>query len=141
MDLLVNIDVDDLHKGVDFYQAGLGLTPLRRFGRSVELAGAEVPVYLLEKAPATPPFPEAAARRDYTRHWTPVHLDFLVEDLEPAIARAVDAGARTESGIESYDWGQMALMADPFGNGFCLIELDAAGFDAATTPYSDGSAS
>ena len=136
--LSINIDVDDVDKGVAFYEAGLGLMPLRRFGTSaVELAGAEVSIYLLQKAPATPAFPGTEARRDYARHWTPVHLDFLVDDLERAIVRAVDAGARRESAIESYGWGQMALMADPFGNGFCLIKLDAAGFDAMCTPYAD----
>jgi predicted enzyme related to lactoylglutathione lyase len=134
--LSINIDVDDLEKAVAFYAAAMELVPVRRFGGSaVELAGAEVPVFLLEKAAATPPFPEAATRRDYARHWTPVHVDFLVEDIELAIGRAVNAGARAESEIESYGWGRMALMGDPFGNGFCLIQLDAAGFAAMATPY------
>jgi predicted enzyme related to lactoylglutathione lyase len=134
--LSINVDVDDLDKGVAFYSAGLGLTPVHRFGPSaVELAGAEVPVYLLQKPPAAPPFPDAEGGRDYARHWTPVHLDFLVADVERAVLRAVDAGARAESAVESYGWGRIALMADPFGNGFCLIQLDPAGFEAAATPY------
>jgi hypothetical protein len=29
----------------------------------------------------------------------------------------------------------VVLMADPFGNGFCLIQLDHAGFEAMATPY------
>jgi predicted enzyme related to lactoylglutathione lyase len=137
--LSINIDVDDLERGVAFYTEAVGLTPVRRFGGSaVELAGAPVPVYLLPKPPATPPFPGAEgseARRDYARHWTPVHVDFLVEDVERALTRAVGAGARVESQIETFRWGRMALMSDPFGNGFCLIQVDAAGYQAMSTPY------
>jgi predicted enzyme related to lactoylglutathione lyase len=132
----INIDVDDLEKGVAFYAAALGLTPVHRLGDfAVELSGAQAPVFLLQKASATPAFPGGAVVRDYARHWTPVHLDFLVEEIEGASVRAVSAGARAESAIESYAWGRMALLADPFGNGFCLIELDAAGYGAIATPY------
>jgi predicted enzyme related to lactoylglutathione lyase len=122
----INIDVDDLEVGVAFYAAAVGLMPNRRLGDfAVELSGAQAPVFLLRKAPATPAFAGAAVVRDYARHWTPVHLDFLVEELAGARARA---GARAESAIETYPWGRLALLADPFGNGFCLIELDAAGY-------------
>jgi predicted enzyme related to lactoylglutathione lyase len=132
----INIDVDDLEKGVAFYVAALGLTPLRRLGDfAVELSGAQAPVFLLQKAPATPAFAGAEVVRDYARHWTPVHLDFLVEGIEAALGRAVSAGARAEAPIEAYPWGRMALLSDPFGNGFCLIELDAAGYGAIATPY------
>ena len=102
----INIDVDDLEKGVAFYAAAVGLTPVRRLGDfAVELAGAQAPVFLLRKAPATPAFAGAAIVRDYARHWTPVHLDFLVEELEGALDRAVSAGARAESAIESLPVG------------------------------------
>jgi len=134
--LLVNIDVNDLAEAVAFYTAAFPLTPSRRFGQTaVELTGAEVPIYLLLKAPATPPFPEAATTRDYGRHWTPVHFDFVVEQLENAVERATGAGARTESAIERHPWGRMALMSDPFGHGFCLLELGPGGYDAIATPW------
>jgi len=132
----INIDVEDLEKGVAFYAAAAGLVPVRRLGDfAVELSGAKVPVFLLQKAAATPAFTGAAAGRDYARHWTPVHLDFLVDDVDGAVGRAVNAGARSESAIETYPWGRMALLADPFGNGFCLIQLDAAEYLAIATPY------
>jgi len=134
--LSINIDVDDLERGVAFYAAAVGLTPSRRFGpTAVELAGAEVPVYLLQKTVATPPFPGAATGRDYARHWTPVHADFIVDDIVQALGRAVAAGARAESEIESHRWGRVVLMADPFGNGFCFVEIDARGYDEIATPY------
>ena len=48
---------DDLQKGVTFYDAGVGLTPVRRLGDfAVELAGAQAPVFLPLKAPSTPAF-------------------------------------------------------------------------------------
>jgi hypothetical protein len=38
-------------------------------------------------------------RRSYERHWTPVHLDFVVEDIASPVAKAVSAGARLEKPI------------------------------------------
>jgi predicted enzyme related to lactoylglutathione lyase len=135
----INIDVADLEKGVAFYAAAVGLVPVRRLGDfAVEMSGAAVPVFLLQKAGATPAFTGATVGRDYGRHWTPVHLDFLVEEIEGAFGRAMSAGARAESAIETYPWGRMALLADPFGNGFCLIQLDAAEYAAIATPYDRG---
>lgn len=133
--LSINIDVADVQRAVAFYQAVAGLEPVRRLGEAiVEMSGAPVPVFLMQKAAAAPPFPGAAPVRDYGRHWTPVHLDFLVEDIDRALAGAVSAGAAVESEIQSYSWGRMALLADPFGNGFCLIQLDAAGYASIGTP-------
>ena len=55
--LLVNVDVDDLEAATRFYTAALALQVGRRFGaEGVELVGAEAPIYLLVKAPGTPPF-------------------------------------------------------------------------------------
>ena len=38
MTLLVNIDVDDLHKGIDFYTKAFGLAIGRRFGADAVLS-------------------------------------------------------------------------------------------------------
>jgi predicted enzyme related to lactoylglutathione lyase len=85
-------------------------------------------ICLVEKAAGTLPFPAAAAGRDYGRHWTPVHVDFTVGELEGSLERAVKAGARLEDGPEAYPWGRIATLSDPFGNGFCLIEWKAGGY-------------
>jgi predicted enzyme related to lactoylglutathione lyase len=131
--LLVNIDVDDLAAATRFYTAALGLTVGRKFGGgAVELLGAAAPIYLLRKKAGTPPFAGGAARA-YERHWTPVHLDFAVTALEPAVARAVAAGARTEGDIVTSAWGRMVLLADPFGHGFCLLEFTGRGYDEIAT--------
>ena len=130
MELLVNIDVDDLEKGISFYVRGLGLKPGRRLGaRAREMLGASSSIYLLENGGGTPPFASATTSRDYRRHWTPVHLDLVVEDLEAAVARARSAGATLEGEIEDRAWGRLARMADPFGHGFCLLQFQGKGYD------------
>ncbi|CAH1659089.1 MULTISPECIES: VOC family protein [unclassified Chelatococcus] len=128
MRLLVNIDVPDLTLAVAFYTAAFGLTPGRRLGKTVvELDGGQVPIYLLEKGPGT--VGAANDHRRYERHWTPIHLDVPVDDIEIALARAIAAGATLESGITSAPWGKIAICADPFGHGFCLIEFLNRGYD------------
>ena len=130
MDLLVNIDVDDLDKAVRFYQAAFGLKVGRRFGGSgVEMLGGPAPLYLLVKASGTAASSAAAQVRRYDRHWTPVHLDFVVEEIESAVQRALAAGALLEGAISTAKWGKLALMADPFGHGFCFIEFLGRGYD------------
>jgi lactoylglutathione lyase len=137
MNLLVNVDVPDLEAATRFYVEAFGFTVGRRMGPVFrELLGAPVPVYLLVKKPGTEPFP-GAAPREFTRHWTPVHLDIAVPDLEASVARAVAAGARTESGITKHAWGRMVLLADPFGNGICLLDL-TPGYDALVEKADSG---
>lgn len=132
--MLVNIDVPDVEAGARFYTAALGLTIGRRFGAdAVELLGAEAPIYLLAKPAGSAPFEGATATRDYARHWSPVHLDVAVDDLDAAVTRAEAAGARREGPIGDAAWGRIALCADPFGNGFCLIQLTGRGYDAIAT--------
>jgi predicted enzyme related to lactoylglutathione lyase len=130
MDILVNLDVDDLEKAARFYGSAFGLKVGRRFGAfGVEMLGSSAPIYLLVKSPGTSASDTTAQRRSYHRHWTPVHLDFVVEEIEPAVQRAVLAGARLEQPIATYKWGKLALMADPFGHGFCFIQFLGRGYD------------
>lgn len=123
--LLINIDVDDLERGVAFYTQALDLRRGRTLfdGTVVELTGASSVIYLLLKPAGTPAAAGIRQRRRYRRHWTPVHLDFVVADVTTAVTRAVAAGARLEGAIESCGWGRLATLADPFGHGFCLVEL------------------
>ena len=130
MDFIVNIDVDNLESAERFYVDAFGLRVGRHFGgSSVELLGAPAPIYLLEKADNTPALSSAKEARRYSRHWTPVHLDFVVDDIETAVERSVRAGASVEQPVSSHKWGKLALMADPFGHGFCLIEFVGRGYD------------
>jgi predicted enzyme related to lactoylglutathione lyase len=135
MQLLVNIDVDDIEAGIRFYTQGLGLRLGRRFDADfVELLGGEAPIYLLAKAAGTAPHPGARSARSYERHWTPVHIDLAVEDLDAAVARALSAGARAEGAIETHAYGRIAYLSDPFGHGFCLLQWNERGYDAIGAP-------
>ena len=127
--LLVNIDVGDLSQAIAFYTAGLGLTVRRRLAPNIaELRGSSSPVFLTEYPAGTLPCPEAPRPRDYRRHWTPVHLDFVVPELERAIRRAESAGAKPEGAIREFSWGRYFIMSDPFGNGFCLLQFKGSGY-------------
>lgn len=134
MDLLINIDVDDIERAVRFYTAAFDCRVGRRFGPdAVELVGGSFPIYLLRKAPGTNATPLSGPSRDYRRHWTPVHLDIVVSNIDEAVRRATDAGATLEKPVQSSGWGKLALMADPFGHGFCLVEFIGRGYDEIAT--------
>jgi predicted enzyme related to lactoylglutathione lyase len=128
MDLLVNIDVPDLGRAVAFYGGAFGLSVTRRFGTSgAELSGWPVRVYLLEKPAGT--IGAGTEPRRYERHWTPVHLDVVVEDVEAALAKVLAAGAAAETEINVATWGKIVMLSDPFGHGICLIEFLGRGYD------------
>src|SRR3546814_842506 len=132
MHLLVNIDVDDLAAAERFYVAAFGLTVGRRFGGGgvVELLGAGAPVYLLHKPAGSAALPGRETARDYARHWTPVHLDFVVDDVDATVARAVAAGAVLEHAPAPHEWGRAAQLADPWGHGLCVLAFSERGYDA-----------
>lgn len=134
--LRVVIDVDDLDHGVAFYTRALGLTVGRRLGHEwAELLGAPCPIDLLAKPPGTVAAPTGTRPlRAYDRHWTPVHLDVVVDDVEAAVRRAVEAGARLERDVERKAWGRIAILADPFGHGFCLLAFEGRGYDEVLAP-------
>ena len=129
--LLLNIDVPDVEAGIAFYTAALGLTAGRRFDADfVELTGADAPIYLLGKDAGTSIGPAGGDIRRYERHWSPIHPDFVVDDMDEAIARAVAAGAVQEGETRDAPYGRLAMFADPFGHGFCLIQFNERGYDA-----------
>jgi predicted enzyme related to lactoylglutathione lyase len=128
MDLLINIDVPNLEQGVAFYAQAFGLVVTRRLGAEVvELSGFPAPLYLLQKPSGS--IGAGADSRRYDRHWTPLHIDLVVDDIEAALARAIAAGARAETEIRVKSWGKIAVLSDPFGHGFCLIQFLGRGYD------------
>jgi predicted enzyme related to lactoylglutathione lyase len=132
MQVLINVDVDDLDRAIAFYTTALGLRVERRLfdGSVAEMAGATSKMYLMAKPPGSPTSSRASSVRDYRRHWTPVHLDFEVDDVSAAVERAVAAGAKLEGDIQSFSWGRHATLSDPFGHGFCVLQFSARGYDA-----------
>ena len=129
MQFLVNLDVDDLEKAIRFYSAAFDLRVGRRFDFGVEMLGGPTAIYLLDKCADTSVSSLTSQHRNYTRHWTPLHLDFVVDDIEAAVRKALDAGAKLEQEISTDVWGKLALMADPFGHGFCFVQFLGNGYD------------
>ena len=78
--------------------------------------------------------------RDYARHWTPVHLDVVVDDVDSAVARAVAAGARLEDPPATHAWGRIAHLADPYGHGICILQFLGRGYDELASEAQAGAA-
>jgi predicted enzyme related to lactoylglutathione lyase len=129
MQFLVNLDVGDLDKAIRFYSEAFDLRIGRRFDFGVEMLGGPTSIYLLDKCPGTTVSSLTSQHRNYARHWTPLHLDFVVDDIDAAVRKALDAGAKLEQDISTYVWGKLALMADPFGHGFCFVQFLGSGYD------------
>lgn len=132
MRLLLNIDVPDLADAERFYAAAFSLHRGRSFGAdAIEMLGADAPIYLLHKPAGS--IGAATSARDYLRHWTPVHGDVVVEDLDAALIRAIAAGAIQEGAVREAGWGRIVQLADPFGHGWCLLQFEGRGYDEIAT--------
>ncbi len=132
MQLLINIDVPELGSAERFYHEAFGLTTGRRFGNdALELLGLPASLYLLHKAAGS--IGVAESTRDYARHWTPIHCDIVVEDLDSALIRAIAAGATQKGAVREAGWGRIVQLADPFGHGWCLLQFVGRGYDEIAT--------
>ena len=118
--LSVSIDVPSLEQAESFYIGALGCTKVSNQKEMVILRSDNADIYLLEKPAGSKPLSSSEVVRTYERHWTAVHLDFLCENIEEVVAKVKEFGGFHEGG-ERGDWGAIAHCADPFGNGFCLI--------------------
>jgi predicted enzyme related to lactoylglutathione lyase len=119
----ISIDVPSLADGIAFYCAAFGF--IKKFEPVpgvVVLGGLNVELCLLEKPAGSKPSPHTTDQRRYERHWSPVHLDFTVDDLHAALARVEALGAKREQVFENPEHGSAAFCSDPFGHGFCLLE-------------------
>jgi predicted enzyme related to lactoylglutathione lyase len=126
--VIINIDVPELQPAIAFYTAALGLEHSRTLDDDVaELTGATATIYLLQKGAGTPAVKQPAVERQYERHWTPVHFDFVVPDVDAAAARAIAAGARQETGHVDWRGSRCISFGDPFGHGFCFIQFERRG--------------
>lgn len=118
----VTIDVPQLDEGLRFYRDALGLTEVARpIPTYAILACGSAQIGLIEKSAGTKPAKGSDDVRRYERHWTPVHIDFQVDDFETVLASAVNAGAKCEQKFEGGARPPIAFCSDPFGNGFCIV--------------------
>lgn len=117
----VSIDVPDVSKAAGFYTGALGCRIVREPSPGwVVLAAGSLEIHLLARDAGTPATAGGGTSRSYERHWTPVHLDFIHEDVPGTVGRVVEHGGIHEGGAKG-EWGEIAHCADPFGNGFCVI--------------------
>lgn len=117
MEFQICIDVDEVDRAVEFYGRGLGLTVAEHHPDWAQVKLGEQTFWIM-KSPAGS---RGQILRDYRRHWTPVHLDFTVDDIEEAVKRAVDAGGKLEGEIQWSPKGGLANLVDPSGNGVDLV--------------------
>jgi len=121
----VCIDVESAEKAVEFYQA-IGLRLVKSDPGWAKMADGETVFWIMEMPFGSSASPDSEIPRSYHRHWTPVHLDFVVADLDAAIQRVRAAGGTIEGIIqERPDGGRLANLVDPSGNGVDLIQRPA----------------
>lgn len=118
----VSIDVPNLDNGLRFYGRVFGFTEnARPFPTMAVLDGNNVTVCMHEKAGGTKSSPTGAEQRRYERHWTPVHLDLHVQEIDAVLSRVRAEGGAVESEFRTQGPKPVAFCSDPFGNGFCVI--------------------
>ena len=120
----VCIDVSEMEKAIQFYTKALDCKLVEKKEQYTELLADGLTIYLAENAAGTNPLMNGKVTRNYDRHWTPVHLDVHVSDLEKHVSMVEQLGGIKE-GEQSGDWGSIAFCADPFGNGFCLMQYNS----------------
>ncbi len=129
MKMLINIDVPQLGPAIAFYCGALPLSLRRIIDDDVaELSGASSDICLLQTAAGSSPAKGIDDVRHYRRHWTPVHIDFVVDNIEHAAKRAIEAGALQEGECIEWRGSRWISFSDPWGHGFCLIEFTGDGY-------------
>jgi len=118
----VSIDVPNLDDGIRFYRGAFGLIEASRpVEHYAVLKCGDADIGIIEKAAGTNPAVGSEDKRRYERHWTPVHVDFQVDDFEKVLDRALSIGAKCEQRFDGGEHPPIAFCSDPFGNGFCII--------------------
>lgn len=93
----IGIDVPDLSAATSFYCDALGCSVDKQQPSHNTLSVPRVTMQLLLKEAGTAATGNGTAKRNYERQWTPVHLDFDVDDLDAAVAVVKRSGGSVES--------------------------------------------
>lgn len=118
----ISIDVPSLDAGLSFYQAVFGFEEIARpFETMSVLDAGNASICVHERSEGTESSASSGEARRYVRHWTPVHLDFHVENLMPIVEKITLAGGNIEQLLLDMGPRPVAFCSDPFGNGFCVI--------------------
>jgi predicted enzyme related to lactoylglutathione lyase len=108
------IDVDDVAKAVRFHGEGIGLSVVKHEEEWAQLKLGEQTIWLMK----VPSCKGRSITREYSQHWTPVHLDIHVDDIDETIERAVAAGGK----LEARPKPSLVNLVDPSGNGLDLVQ-------------------
>jgi predicted enzyme related to lactoylglutathione lyase len=127
--ILVNIDVPELAPAISFYENAVGAKVVRLLDDDVAELTYRSSVLCLLRKPAGSVATPTARVREPGRHWTPVHVDFVVDDIDSAVECALAAGAQRESKCIEWRGSKCVSFSDPFGHGFCLIEFSRDGYE------------
>ena len=108
------LDAPDAHQLAEFYVRLLGEPIARAESDWVTIRPAQGPTLAFSTEPAyvRPVWPSQSSDQQMM-----LHLDFQVDDLERAVAHAVEAGAQVASFQPQRD---VRVMLDPAGHPFCL---------------------
>jgi PhnB protein len=112
--------VDDAKAAIAFYEAAFGAQEKMRMPMGDRIAHAEIligdsHVMLSDE------WPDVDALGPRARGGTTVSMMVYVSDVDSAIARAIEAGAKVERPVEDQFWGdRMGSLKDPFGHKWTL---------------------
>lgn len=114
--LFINIDcvhlrVLNLEDGLAFYRDKLGLKLL---WRTEKACGLGMTADVTEIVIATEDF---------------LTVDIKVDDVEKILPEFVQAGGKVEEGPFDIDVGKCAVVADPWGNRYCLLDTTKGTYD------------
>src|SRR5258708_6968705 len=102
------IDVDDVARAVRFYAEGIGLSVVKAEQEWAQLKIGDQTIWIMKISAGN----AGSISRNYSRHWTPVHVDFHVDDIDRTIERAIAAGGK----LEARPKPSLANLVDPSGN-------------------------
>ena len=106
----VVIDVNDLDRSVDFWLQVFGGERLPATSGYARVGDySQPPTLVLQKVPEVKTLKHRA------------HIDFRVDDLDASVEQVVQLGGRELNRISEHG-ETIAIMADPDGNEFCLID-------------------
>jgi catechol 2,3-dioxygenase-like lactoylglutathione lyase family enzyme len=127
-DFDICIDVNDVDRAVKFYGRGLGLKVVKHEPGWAQLKAGGQTLWIMKLKAGR----DGKITRSYRRHWTPVHLDFVVDDMKSAVRHAIAAGGKLDGKVRDFVpsipaggggmLGRIANLSDPSGNGVDLVE-------------------
>ena len=112
--MIVYAYVSDIDRLRQFYEGALQAKPAIQDGNWIafELGGA---TFALHRQRSTEP----------PRDVGEFHFEFQVDDIEAALARFRAQGARVVSGVADETYGKSAVLQDPDGREFRLVQVEA----------------